>query len=123
MGTLAPTMPGMTRSGPDFPVQRPRRLRSTAAMRELVAETNLAVSDLIAPLFVREGIAEQVEITSLPGVPRRMSSPLVPTIVAELRWQKNVGAACAGAGVRAMAIAATGTSLAILLTLLLRFWG
>jgi porphobilinogen synthase len=68
MGTRAPTMPGMTRSGPDFPVQRPRRLRSTAAIRELVAETNLAVTDLIAPLFVREGIAERIEIPSLPGV-------------------------------------------------------
>jgi porphobilinogen synthase len=61
-------MPGMTCSGPDFPVQRPRRLRSTAAIRELVAQTNLGVNDLIAPLFVREGIAERVEISSLPGV-------------------------------------------------------
>ncbi|MDJ0767407.1 MAG: porphobilinogen synthase [Ilumatobacter sp.] len=52
----------------DFPRQRPRRLRTTAAMRELVAETSVSVSDLIAPLFVREGIAEPVEIASLPGV-------------------------------------------------------
>ncbi len=52
----------------DFPFQRPRRLRATAAMRDLVAETNLAVTDLIAPLFVREGIDERVEISSLPGV-------------------------------------------------------
>lgn len=37
-------------------------------MRDLVAETNLAVTDLIAPLFVREGIDESIEITSLPGV-------------------------------------------------------
>ncbi len=37
-------------------------------MRDLVAETNVAVTDLIAPLFVREGIGERVEITSLPGV-------------------------------------------------------
>jgi len=37
-------------------------------MRELVAETNLAVTDLIAPLFVREGIDESLEIPSLPGV-------------------------------------------------------
>ena len=61
-------MPGMTCSGPDYPVQRPRRMRSTAAIRELVAETNLAVTDLIAPLFVREGVEERVEISSLPGV-------------------------------------------------------
>ncbi|MEZ5215149.1 MAG: porphobilinogen synthase [Ilumatobacteraceae bacterium] len=51
-----------------FPVHRPRRLRRSAAMRELVAETNLAVTDLIAPLFVREGITEPQEIVSLPGV-------------------------------------------------------
>jgi porphobilinogen synthase len=57
-------------SGPlaDFPVHRPRRLRSTAALRELVAETDVGVTDLIAPLFVREGIEERVEIGSLPGV-------------------------------------------------------
>jgi porphobilinogen synthase len=53
---------------PDFPVQRPRRLRRTAALRDLVAETNLVTADLIAPLFVREGIASPIEIRSLPGV-------------------------------------------------------
>ena len=37
-------------------------------MRDLVAETNVAVTDLIAPLFVREGIDERIEISSLPGV-------------------------------------------------------
>jgi porphobilinogen synthase len=38
------------------------------AMRDLVAETDVAVSDLIAPLFVREGIDAAREISSLPGV-------------------------------------------------------
>jgi porphobilinogen synthase len=52
----------------EFPQQRPRRLRTTAAMRDLVAETNVAVTDLVAPLFVREGIDEPVEIASMPGV-------------------------------------------------------
>jgi porphobilinogen synthase len=51
-----------------FPVERPRRLRRTAALRELVAETRLGVDDVIAPLFVREGIDSPVPITSLPGV-------------------------------------------------------
>jgi porphobilinogen synthase len=51
-----------------FPAHRPRRLRGTAALRDLVAETQLATNDLIAPLFVREGIDEPVEITSLPDV-------------------------------------------------------
>jgi len=37
-------------------------------MRDLVAENNVAVTDLIAPLFVREGIDERIEIASLPGV-------------------------------------------------------
>ena len=39
-----------------FPEQRPRRLRRTPAMRRLVAETRVAVDDLVAPLFVTEGI-------------------------------------------------------------------
>jgi porphobilinogen synthase len=52
----------------DFPQHRPRRLRSTPAMRDLVAQTDVTVTDLIAPLFVREGIDEPIEIVSLPGV-------------------------------------------------------
>ena len=47
---------------------RPRRLRRTAAMRELLSETHVRVDDLIAPLFVREGIDQPVPIDSLPGV-------------------------------------------------------
>jgi porphobilinogen synthase len=54
--------------GAPFPVDRPRRLRRTQALRELVAETAVRASDLIAPLFVREDIAEPQPITSLPGV-------------------------------------------------------
>jgi porphobilinogen synthase len=50
-----------------FPERRMRRLRRTPALRRLVAETRLSVDDLIAPLFVREGIDEPVPITSLPG--------------------------------------------------------
>jgi porphobilinogen synthase len=51
-----------------FPVSRPRRLRTTPALRDLVAETTLAAGDLIAPLFVRENITEAQPIASLPGV-------------------------------------------------------
>ena len=50
-----------------FPRHRPRRLRRTPALRELVRETSLAPSDLIAPLFLKEGIAEPVPIPSMPG--------------------------------------------------------
>jgi porphobilinogen synthase len=45
-----------------------RRLRRTPALRRLVAETRLSTDDLIAPLFVREGIDEPQPIASLPGV-------------------------------------------------------
>src|SRR5512142_889649 len=45
-----------------------RRLRRTPALRRLVAETRLRVDDLVAPLFVREGIDEPQPIASLPGV-------------------------------------------------------
>jgi porphobilinogen synthase len=51
-----------------FPQQRLRRLRRTPALRRIVAETTLSASDLIAPIFVREGIESPQEITSLPGV-------------------------------------------------------
>lgn len=51
-----------------FPTQRHRRLRRTAALRRLVAESSLHVDDLITPIFVREGIDDKVEIPSLPGI-------------------------------------------------------
>ena len=47
---------------------RPRRLRSTPAMRRLVAETRLSPADLVLPMFVREGASEPVTISSMPGV-------------------------------------------------------
>jgi porphobilinogen synthase len=50
-----------------FPQHRPRRLRRTPALRELVRETDVRPSDLIAPLFVKEPIDEPVPITSMPG--------------------------------------------------------
>lgn len=59
-----------------FPVSRPRRLRTTAALRELVAETRVGVSDLVAPLFVREGIEVPQPIVSLPGVVQHTLSSL-----------------------------------------------
>lgn len=51
-----------------FPQRRLRRLRRTPALRRLVAETRLTPDDLIAPLFVREGITEPQPIASIPGV-------------------------------------------------------
>jgi porphobilinogen synthase len=51
-----------------FPVRRLRRLRRTPALRRLVAEAHVDVNDLIAPLFVREGIEAPVPVASMPGV-------------------------------------------------------
>jgi porphobilinogen synthase len=50
-----------------FPTERPRRLRRTEAIRNLVAETSLTPAHLIAPLFVAEGRTSPQPITSLPG--------------------------------------------------------
>ncbi|MEV8089059.1 porphobilinogen synthase [Streptomyces nigra] len=51
-----------------FPGTRPRRLRTTPAMRRMVAETRLHPADLILPAFVREGVSEPVPIEAMPGV-------------------------------------------------------
>ena len=50
------------------PVIRPRRLRSTAALRRLVAETTLAPRHLVLPMFVADGLDAPREISSMPGV-------------------------------------------------------
>jgi porphobilinogen synthase len=50
-----------------FPRHRPRRLRRTSALRALVRETELSPRHLIAPLFVKEGIADPAPIASMPG--------------------------------------------------------
>ena len=47
---------------------RPRRLRASAAIRDLVRETRLHASDLIAPLFIVEGSGVQDPIPSMPGI-------------------------------------------------------
>ncbi|MGH2784573.1 MAG: porphobilinogen synthase [Actinomycetota bacterium] len=52
---------------PRFPIARSRRLRATPALRRLVRETTLGVDDLVAPLFVKEGITDPQAISSLPG--------------------------------------------------------
>jgi porphobilinogen synthase len=51
-----------------FPTVRPRRLRRTPVMRRLVAETHVEPSNLILPMFVKEGLVEPRPISSLPGV-------------------------------------------------------
>lgn len=73
-----------------FPSRRLRRLRRTPAMRRLVAETTLSPSDLIAPLFVREGISKPEPIASLPGVSQHTLDSLRSEVV-ELR-SRGIGA-------------------------------
>ncbi|MET0898024.1 MAG: porphobilinogen synthase [Mycobacterium sp.] len=51
-----------------YPRQRPRRLRSTPALRRLVAETSLEPRHLVLPMFVADGIDEPKAISSMPGV-------------------------------------------------------
>lgn len=49
-------------------VVRPRRLRRSSALRRLVAETRLHPSDLVLPMFYREGLVSPKAIPSMPGV-------------------------------------------------------
>jgi porphobilinogen synthase len=61
-----PAVPAMTGGG--YPVVRPRRLRRTAPLRRLVAQTRFSPADLVLPLFVKEGISEPAPVPSMPGV-------------------------------------------------------
>ncbi len=55
---------------PAFPAFRPRRLRRTPALRDLVQETRLSVKDLIWPVFIRDGAGVEEPVPSMPGVAR-----------------------------------------------------
>jgi porphobilinogen synthase len=55
-------------SGVPSPVTRPRRLRTTPALRSLVAETRVAPEQLVLPMFVREGASSPIPIAAMPGV-------------------------------------------------------
>jgi len=51
-----------------FPNYRPRRLRRTAALRNLVRETHLAPAQLVLPVFVRAGKKLRKAVESMPGI-------------------------------------------------------
>jgi porphobilinogen synthase len=70
-----------------IPARRLRRLRRTPALRRLVAEARLSVDDLIAPLFVREGIDDQVPISSMPG----QSQHTIDSLVVEAKRLVSLG--------------------------------
>lgn len=59
-----------------FPTHRPRRLRTTPAMRRMTAENRLAAPELILPAFIREGLTEPNPITSMPGVVQHTTDSL-----------------------------------------------
>ena len=65
------------RPGVPGPVVRPRRLRQSAAVRRLVAETRLHPAELVLPVFVREGASEPVPIGAMPGVVQHSLNSLV----------------------------------------------
>ncbi|ALV46099.1 delta-aminolevulinic acid dehydratase [Arthrobacter alpinus] len=60
-----------------FPQHRPRRLRSTIAMRRLVSEYSVAPADLILPVFIREDLTEPKAIISMPGVVQHTTASLI----------------------------------------------
>jgi porphobilinogen synthase len=72
MSEQAAHLPGVS-----SPVVRPRRLRTTPALRRMVAETAVRPSQLVLPLFVREGLAEPHPIASMPGVVQHSRSSLL----------------------------------------------
>src|SRR5438270_4104823 len=59
------------KSAVPLPRSRPRRLRRTAALREVVRETELRPSSFVLPIFVAEGINEPQPIVALPGHSRQ----------------------------------------------------
>lgn len=65
--------------------ERPRRLRQTSALRDMVAETRLSRRDLIQPLFVVERASDAGPVPSMPGVERLTVDGLRPTIERLLR--------------------------------------
>ncbi len=59
-----------------FPSTRPRRLRSSAALRRLVSQTSLVPRQLVLPMFVAEGLSEPRPLASMPGVVQHSRSSL-----------------------------------------------
>lgn len=70
-----------------FPIDRPRRLRRGAAMRDLVRETHLQPANFILPLFVVEGEGIRKEIKSMPG----NAQLSIDELVKEAREAKSLG--------------------------------
>jgi porphobilinogen synthase len=70
-----------------FPVYRPRRLRSTKNIREIVRETRLSISDFVYPMFIVPGRAVKQEINSMPGIFRQS----IDNVINEIKEIKELG--------------------------------
>ncbi len=68
-----------------FPIDRPRRLRKTAALRRLVRETELDPADFVYPLFVQHGRGVEEAVPSMPGVFRYSVDTVVGEAAGALR--------------------------------------
>ena len=73
-----------------YPLQRNRRLRTTAAIRDLVRENHLSPHDFIVPLFVVEGKNKKEAIPSMPGYFRLSIDCIVKQV--KLLWNLNIKA-------------------------------
>jgi len=71
-------------------IMRPRRLRRTAVLRDMVRETSLSLQDLIQPYFVMEGADRAEEVSSMPGVFRYTVDRLV--LEAQKAWELGLRA-------------------------------
>lgn len=68
----------------DFPKTRLRRLRSSASLRDMLAEVRLSVADFISPIFLVEGRGIREEISTMPGVFRYSTDTAMETVS---RWR------------------------------------
>jgi len=75
-----------------FPAARLRRLRRTAALRDLVAENRVSAADLIWPVFIREGEGIEEPVASMPGVARLSLDRMLAA--AEVAHGLGVGTIC-----------------------------
>lgn len=73
-----------------LPIRRPRRLRQSAALRDLVAETRLHPADFILPMFVAADLSEPREISSMPGVYQHS----IDSLIAEVGRAMDHGIRC-----------------------------
>jgi len=80
--------PQVRSGGSKSQARRPRRLRGTAAIREMVRENSLRESNFILPLFVSEKIDTPVPVASMPGVAQQTLESLRREV--EAAWKEGV---------------------------------